>query len=81
MKSKSPTHKVIQLRRRTEKIVIPKASWDLSNKENKDHSNYQDRSTSKNNSSKKSSLSRNMAFKKTSIPQNTLKNSLKSLIR
>ena len=32
MKNKSPAHRLIQLRRKTEKIVLPKASWDLSNK-------------------------------------------------
>lgn len=32
MKTQSPLHRLVQLRRKTEKIVIPKASWDLSNK-------------------------------------------------
>ena len=32
--NKSPTHKTLKIRRKTQKIVIPKAYWDLSNKEN-----------------------------------------------
>jgi hypothetical protein len=32
MKSQSPAHQFIQLRRKPEKLALPKTSWDLSNK-------------------------------------------------
>ena len=82
MKNKSPPHRLIQLRRKTEKIVLPKASWDLSNKENKDNSNCNEGSKSKNNSSKKSSIDKKLSFKKSqSMTQNTLKNALHYLVK
>ena len=69
MKNKSPAHRLLQLRRKTEKIVLPKASWDLSNKEN---NNGNDVSRSKNNSSKKSSLDKRHVKKSNSMTQNML---------
>lgn len=84
MKAQSPAHKLIQLRRKTEKIVIPKASWDLSNKENNNISNNYDITRSK-NSSKKNSLEKmekRSGMKKTlSTTQNMLKCTLKNITK
>ena len=77
MKNRSPAHRLIQLTRKTEKIIIPKATWDLSNKENKDLSNRHDPYSSKPTSSKKNSIEKKLSAKKS---ENLLKGSLKYLV-
>lgn len=74
---------MIQLRRKTEKIVIPKMSWDLSNKENNNNiTNLYDTSKSKNSSSKKISVDKKSGIRKNlSMTQNTLKCTLKKVSR
>lgn len=83
MKTQSPAHRMIQLRRKTEKIVIPKMSWDLSNKENNNNiTNLYDTSKSKNSSSKKISVDKKSGIRKNlSMTQNTLKCTLKKMNR
>jgi hypothetical protein len=84
MKSPSPAHRLIQLRRRTEKIAIQRAVWDVSNKENSSALNNEDPCKSK-HSSKKSSIEKcerkPNAKKSFNGTQNVLKCTLKNIAK
>jgi hypothetical protein len=84
MKSPSPAHRLIQLRRKTEKIANQKVVWDLSNKENNSALNNEDPCKSK-HSSKKSSIEKHEkksnAKKSFNGTQNVLKCTLKNIAK